>query len=100
MGERSIVEIADALNAGLAVEDLTYIDGTVVKVKHLDDVYDAIVLPSYEDIKADKKIYAQSFYTQYCNTDPFCGKRLAEPYSEHLYVVQNPPSKPLSQEDL
>ena len=53
-------------------------------------------LPSYEELKADRKMYAKSFYTQYLNTDAFSGKRLAEPYSEHLYVVQNPPSKPLS----
>lgn len=96
MGERSIVEIAEALEAGIAAEDLTYIDGTVVKVKNLDSVYDAVVLPSFEELKADKKKYAESFYTQYCNTDPFSGKRLAEPYSEHLYVIQNPPAKPLS----
>lgn len=100
MGEHSIVEIADALSAGLAVENLTYIDGTVVKVKNLDDVCDAVVLPSYEELKNDKKAYAQSFYTQYCNTDPFSGKRLAEPYSEHLYVVQNPPAKPLTQTEM
>lgn len=97
MGEKSIVEIADALNSGIAVEDITYIDGTVVKVKSLDSIYDAEILPSFEEIKADKKTYAKSFYTQYCNTDPFTGKRLVEPYSDHLYVVQNPPAKPLSQ---
>lgn len=100
MGERSIVEIADALNAGIAVQDLTYVDGTVVKVKNLDSVYDALILPSFEDLKADKKNYAKSFYTQYCNTDPFSGKRLAEPYSEHLYVIQNPPAKPLSRMEM
>ena len=101
MGERSIVEIADALNAGIDVSDLTYIDGTVCKVKNLDSVYDAIVLESYEDLKRDKLNYAKSFYTQYCNTDPlFTAKRLVEPYSDHLYVVQNPPSKPLSQSEM
>lgn len=100
MGERSIVEIADALNAGITVQDLTYVDGTVVKVKNLDSVYDALILPSFEDLKADKKNYAKSFYTQYCNTDPFSGKRLAEPYSEHLYVIQNPPAKPLSRMEM
>ncbi len=100
MGEKSIVEIADALNSGIAIEDITYIDGTVVKVKSLDSVYDAEVLPSFEEIKADKKTYAKSFYTQYCNTDPFTGKRLVEPYSDHLYVVQNPPAKPLSQMEM
>ncbi len=100
MGERSIVEIADALNAGIEIQDLTYLDGTVVKVKDLDSVYDAEILPSYEEIKADKENYARSFYKQYCNTDPFSGKRLVEPYSEHLYVVQNPPAKPLSQMEM
>ena len=100
MGERSIVEIADALNAGIEVQDLTYLDGTVVKVKNLDSIYDAQMLPSYEEIKNSKEIYAKSFYTQYCNTDPFSGKRLVEPYSDHLYVVQNPPAKPLTQMEM
>ena len=100
MGERSIVEIAEALDSGLAIEDITYIDGTVCKVKSLDSVYDAIVLESWDDLKSDKLNYAKSFYKQYCNTDPFSGKRLVEPYSDHLYVVQNPPSKPLSQSEM
>ena len=100
MGERSIVEIAEALDGGLAVSDITYIDGTVVKVKSLDSVYDALVLESWEELKSDKLNYAKSFYTQYCNTDPFTSKRLVEPYSEHLYVVQNPPSKPLTQSEM
>ena len=96
MGERSIVEIAEALDAGIPVEELTYIDGTVVRVKDRERIKDAEFLPSYEELKQDKKNYACSFYTQYINTDAFNGRRLAEPYSDHLYVVQNPPSKPLS----
>ncbi len=100
MGERSIIAIAEALDAGLDVKDITYIDGTVCKVKDLDSVYDYIRLPSYEDLKTDKLEYARSFYTQYCNTDPFSGKRLVEPYNDHLYVVQNPPSKPLTMEEM
>ncbi len=100
MGERSIVEIAEALESGMAVEDITYIDGTVVKVKDLDSVYDAIILESWDDLKEDKLNYARSFYKQYCNTDPFSGRRLVEPYSDHLYVVQNPPAKPLSQSEM
>ena len=100
MGERSIVEIAEALDGGLAASDITYIDGTVVKVKSLDSVYDALVLESWEDLKKDKLNYAKSFYKQYCNTDPFTSKRLVEPYSEHLFVVQNPPSKPLTQSEM
>ena len=100
MGEHSIVELAEALDAGIPVEDITYIAGTVVKTKSLDSIYDAEILPSFEDLKADKMNYARSFYTQYLNTDAFNGKRLVEPYSEHLYVVQNPPATPQTQMEM
>ena len=97
MGEHSIVEIAEALDAGLDVKDITYIPGTVYKTRSLECVYDYEFLPSYDEICRNKRTYAESFYTQYCNTDPFHGKCLVEPYKETEYVVQNPPSKPLTQ---
>lgn len=100
MGERSIVEIAEALDSGIAVEDITYIDGTVVKMKNLDSVYDAQILPEFKEVSENKKTYAESFYIQYQNTDPFSAKRLVEPYNDHLYVVQNPPAKPLTQMEM
>ncbi len=100
MGERSIVEIAEALESGIAVNDITFVPGTVYKTKNLDSVYDGIMLPGYDEMKADRLSYARSFYTQYCNTDPFSAKRLIEPYGEHLFVVQNMPSMPLSQEEM
>jgi len=100
MGERSIVEVADALNSGLLVCDITFIDGTVYKTRKKEDIYDAIFLPDYSELKADKKNYAKSFYVQYQNTDPFSGKRLAESYDYKTFVVQNPPSKPLTIEEM
>ena len=100
MGERSIVEVADALNSGLLVRDITFIDGTVYKTRKKEDIYDAIFLPDYSELKADKKNYAKSFYVQYQNTDPFSGKRLAESYDYKTFVVQNPPSKPLTMEEM
>ena len=99
MGERSIVEVADALNSGLSVHDLTFIDGTVWRTNDLSNVADALILPSYEELKADKRRYAESFYTQYCNTDPFRAKRLVEPCGRE-FVVQNPPQKPLSTQEM
>ena len=100
MGEKSMVEIADALNSGIPVKDITFINGTVYKAKSLDSIYgEYTVLPSYSELKADKLNYAKSFYIQYTNTDPFSGKILAEPYDD-VYVVQNPMSKPLSQEEM
>ena len=100
MGERSIAAIAEALDAGIAVRDLTYIDGTVCKVRDLSSVYDPVILPSYDELRQDRLNYARSFYTQYCNTDPFAGRRLVEPYSDHCFIVQNPPSRPLSQTEM
>ncbi|MBE5906966.1 MAG: YgiQ family radical SAM protein [Lachnospiraceae bacterium] len=97
MGEKSIVEIADALDAGLDVSYLTYIRGTVFKTKDKDLIKDAVLLPSFTEIRENKESYAKSFYTQYCNTDPFHGQQLCEQYEEHLYVVQNPPCEPLTQ---
>ncbi len=100
MGERSMVAIADALNSGIPVRDITFIPGTVYKSKSLDGLNgDYIVLPSYTELKADKLAYARSFYIQYTNTDPFSGKVLCEPYPDG-YVIQNPMSRPLSQEEM
>lgn len=99
MGERSIVEIADALDAGIGVRDITFVAGTCYKTKRLEQVYDYELLPSYEELCQDKQKYAKSFYTQYCNTDPFSGKRLVEPYGT-VFVVQNPPAKPLGMQEM
>ena len=100
MGEHSILEIAEALDSGLQVGEITYIPGTVYKSKTLDMVYDPIVLPSYEKIRDNKKAYADSFAVQYKNTDPFTAKPLAEDYGTRGYVIQNPPAKPLTQQEM
>ncbi len=100
MGERSVVELADALAAGISVRDITFVEGTVYRAKNLESVYDVVVLPSFNQIKESKIAYAESFYTQYCNTDPFSGKHLVEQYTESLYIVQNPAAKPLSEMEM
>ncbi len=99
MGEKSIVEIADALNAGMDARDITYIDGTVFKTTELDESLPTIVLPSFDEVKSNKRKYAESFKVQYGNCDPFTAKRLAESYGK-TYVVQNPPQKPLTTEEM
>ena len=101
MGERTIVEIADALASGLSVHDLSFIDGTVYKARSLDHLpNDAIVLPSFEEIQQDSSKYATSFAIQYENLDPFSAHILAEEYPHNVFVVQNPPSKPLSMPEM
>lgn len=100
MGERAIVEAANALNDGMDIRDVTYIDGTVFRTREVPDDLPAITLPSYPAMQADKSVYARSFYLQYQNTDPFSAKRLIEPYSDREFVVQNPPQKPLTQAEM
>ena len=100
MGEQSIIEIADALDSGLPVSDISFVAGTVYKTKKREDIYDAIELPHYKELLADKRAYADSFYTQYRNTDPFTAKRLFETYDDRCFVVQNPPAKPLTQSEM
>lgn len=97
MGERSILEIAEALDKGFPVSSITFIPGTVYKTKEMPK---GEVLPSYEQLCENKKAYADSFRIQYENTDAFSGKVLIENYGNRGFVVQNPPSKPLSQKEM
>lgn len=100
MGEHSIVEIADALDSGIDVRDITFVAGTVYKTKDISGIYDSLVLPSYEEMKEEPAKYAESFGLQYQNTDPFTGKYLIEGYPNGVYVVQNPPALPLTMEEM
>ena len=131
MGEHSIVEIAEALDAGINVRDLTFIAGTCYRTKDLSVVggnqsgnlsptgkgtkedaaaggshtgdysgeSDYVLLPSWEEMTSDRLCYAASYYEQYRNTDPFNAKTLVEPYGT-VYVVQNPPAKPLTTQEM
>ena len=100
MGERSIIEVADALKSGIDIKDLTFIKGSVYKTKDISNLYDTLVLADYDTLKEDKKEFAKSFYTQYQNTDPFTAKTLIEPYPNGVFVVQNPPQEPLTVEEM
>ncbi|MCD8054531.1 MAG: YgiQ family radical SAM protein [Lachnospiraceae bacterium] len=100
MGERSIAEIAEALAAGIPVGEITWIPGTVYRETRRERVTDAVWLPSYQELTEDRRKYAESFAIQSRNTDPFSGQRLAEAYGKKLFVVQNPPARPLSQEEM
>ncbi|MCB5388668.1 YgiQ family radical SAM protein [Blautia glucerasea] len=100
MGEHSIIEIAEALDSGIPVAEITYVAGTVYKCKDLSRAYAPIVLPSYEAVKEDKMSYAKSFAIQYQNTDPFTAGTMAESYGNKGYVIQNPPALPLTQNEM
>lgn len=99
MGEHQIVEIAEALDSGIPVNEITFIKGSVYKTKDESRPYDFIKLPKYKDVLKSKKEYSKSFMIQYENTDAITAKTLVEEYDEWL-VVQNPPSPPLKMNEL
>ena len=100
MGERAVVAIAEALEAGIDVKDITWIEGTCYKAKSFEQDEDTAVLPSYEEITGSKEAYCRSFSMAYRNNDDINGKRLVEKYADSLYVIQNKPQPPLSRQEL
>ncbi|MEG0157089.1 MAG: YgiQ family radical SAM protein, partial [Anaerovoracaceae bacterium] len=100
MGEKAVLEIAEALSSGIEKEYITWIKGTSVRRNTLPEGEDYILLPEFSQIAQDKKSYAKSFLQQYKNQDSLSGKILVEPYDGHTYIVQNTPQSPLEQEDL
>lgn len=103
MGERSIVEVADALDGGLPVDQITFVNGSVYRTSGtgaLDNVFDYELLPSWDVLEKDRLAYARSFNIQQQNMDPITGGRLVEPYPNGVYVVQNPPSAPLTEREM
>lgn len=101
MGEHSMIEIAEALDSGIDVKDITYVRGTCYRTKDISNIPDdSIILPNYDSLTADRLEYARSFYTQYINTDPYSAKTLVEGYGTRGYVVQNPPAYPLTQMEM
>jgi len=103
MGENQIVEIAEALESGLAIQDLTFIAGTVFKTRDISNLDEPVILPAFKTVKEptreSKKEYAKSFMLQYQNTDYLTAKTLVENYG-NTYVVQNRPANPLTTQEL
>ena len=99
MGEKQIIEVANALESGIPVNEITFIRGTVYKTKDESRAYDSIRLPDFNEVKESKEKYAESFIIQYQNTDAITAKTLVEKYNE-FFVVQNPPEKPLTTQEM
>jgi uncharacterized radical SAM protein YgiQ len=96
MAELALIEVVDALKAGMELKYLTYIQGTQVKIEDKSFIpSDAIYLPSYKQVTISKKDYAKSFMIQHTNQDHLNSKSLVESYG-NVYVMQNPPMRPLT----
>lgn len=99
MGERSVVELADALSSGISIHDVTYVAGTCYKANDLSRIYDSIEVESFEAVSTDKRAYASAFIAQYRQQNPFDGKTIVQRHGNR-FLVANPPSAPLSRQEL
>lgn len=97
MGEKQIVEIANALNSGFKAKDITFVDGTCYVTDTPPE--DAVTIPSCSDVKRDKKVYAEAFKIQMNNQNPHFGKVLVQQHNDR-YVVVNKPMTPLTRKEL
>jgi uncharacterized radical SAM protein YgiQ len=95
MGEKPMLEISQKFKQGKTIEEMKDIRGTVC-FYGLDNLPEGVItLPSYEEVAKDKKKYAEAFSIQYDEQDAITGKVLAQGHGNR-YIVQNPPSFPLS----
>ena len=99
MGEKAVLQIAEALESGIDVSDITWIPGTCYRTSSFESADGDLVLPAFAEIEASREAYAKSFQLQYGENDPICGRRLAESYGG-ITVVQNPPQPPLTRQEL
>src|SRR5262249_7713638 len=119
MGENGIVEIAKRLAAGQTVKDLRDMRGVAdllgaeesahVRGRRVSEglpkplAYasgsDGIVLPSYEEVKADRFAFAEATRIIHVNTNPFNAQTLVQ-FHDNQTVVVNPPPLPLSEADM
>lgn len=98
MGERSVIEIADRLNAGIPVREIRDVRGTCYLTKEID-CEDSIELPSFETVREDKSQYAKSTKIQYEQQDAVRGKALVQRHIDR-YLIANPPQAPLTRREL
>ena len=100
MGEKSIPEIARLLDKGVPVKKIRDIRGTVVTAPlDFEPKFEYIDTYSYDELKSDKKKYADAFAIQYKNMDPVDGKAIVE-YYDGKKLIQNPPQPLLTREEM
>lgn len=98
MGEKQVEEIALRLARGENIGQITDVPGTVFTSKEIPKKK-VVVLPSFEEVRDNKKSYAEAFALTYREQNPFNGRALVQPHGNRV-VIQNPPAKPLNTEEM
>ena len=109
MGEKSILRIAELLKKGVPVKKIRDVRGTAYVCRRGEPLqfepaagYGDSGEPigyDYDELKTDRRKYAEAFALQYRNNDGINGRAIVEYYDDQM-LVQNPPQPPLSREEL
>lgn len=95
MGERAMREIAHRLAAG---KPLSGIRGTCIAAAEPPGGT-WVSVPSFEDVRADKRLYAEATMLEYREHDPIRGRTLVQKHGNR-YLICTPPAKPLTTAEL
>jgi len=101
MGERALLEIVRGLDAGRSVDDLHDLGGVVYRLGASRSLPrgDTLTLPSYEEVSADRRAFAEMTRIAHRNTNPYNARRLVQ-YHDREAVVVNPPAMPLDEAEM
>lgn len=99
MSENQLKELSHGFEKGWPLHKMKNIQGTCYWSDTLPKKGDYVILPGYEDVKKDKKKFAEAFAIQNKEQNPFLGKILVQPHGDR-YLIQLPPAKPLSQPEM
>jgi uncharacterized radical SAM protein YgiQ len=99
MGEKQVVNVANKLNQGIDIKDITHELGTCYVTEDIENLGDYVEIASYKEVCSDMKKYAEAFKIQYDEQDPIRGRVIVQKHT-NKYLVQNKPEMPLTREEL
>ncbi len=100
MGEYATREIAKRLKAKTPVSEITDVRGTAVAVSDPSVcAYPHLELPSFEEVRDNRRLYAEATRVEYEEHDPVRGKALIQKHDKR-YLIVNPPAMPLTTAEL
>lgn len=100
MGEYATREIAKRLKAKTPVSEITDVRGTAVAVSDPSVcAYPYLELPSFEEVRDNRRLYAEATRVEYEEHDPVRGKALIQKHDKR-YLIVNPPAMPLTTAEL
>ena len=99
MGEREILQIAQAFREGKTVEQMRSIRGTCYLVPPEETPFGCVECPGWEQIAGDKAAYAKATRIEMDNQDEITGRTLIQ-RQQHQMLVQNPPMEALTTQEM